>query len=109
MERTVKDLIKETVDAVRLAELEAEKIISTAEENAQGKKTQIKLQAKTYRDNAFMEAHKNAKQEMESTIRKCNAYEEKISNEIDAKVAKLRAGAESRMDKAVEAVIGAIV
>ena len=42
-------MIKETVDAVRLAELEGDKVISTAKVNGQDMKNQIKIQGAEYR------------------------------------------------------------
>ena len=35
-------MIKETVDAVRVAEMEADKVVATAKDNAMDKKAQIK-------------------------------------------------------------------
>ena len=42
-------MIKETVDAVRLAELEGDKVISTAKVNGQDMKNQVKIQGAEYR------------------------------------------------------------
>lgn len=102
-------MIKETVDAVRLAELEADKIIRTAEENAQGKKSRIKTQAQEYRVNLLNEAGKKAENEMESTVNKCKSYEKETENQIDIKIADLKSVAEGKMNTAVEAVINALV
>lgn len=108
-ERTVKNLIKETVDAVRRAELEAEKIISTAEDNAQGKKNQIKSEAQEYRTEALKRTKDSADRAMQDIVDKCTAYEVQTSAEIDKKAAELKSDAESRMEQAVDAVIDALV
>lgn len=102
-------MIKETVDAVRLAELEADKIIRTAEEDAQDRKSQIKTQAQDYRINSLNEAKDIAEKEMVSTVNKCKAYEEEAGKEIQIKISDLKTVAEKRMDAAVEAVINALV
>ena len=53
-------MIKETVDAVRLAELEGDKVISTAKVNGQDMKNQIKIQGAEYRNERLKEAKKKA-------------------------------------------------
>lgn len=102
-------MIKETIDAVRLAESEAEKMIRTAEEDALNQKNQIKSQAKAYREDAFGAAQKKAEQQMNETVQKCSAYEEQTDCEIQAKTTALQDEALDRMDKAVKAVIDALV
>ena len=53
-------MIKETVDAVRLAELEGDKVISTAKVNGQDMKNQIKIQGAEYRTERLKEAKEKA-------------------------------------------------
>lgn len=102
-------LIKETIDAVRLAELEAEKVISTAQDNAQDRRNQIKAQGEAYRSKAFDTAAEDAKQAMELTVDKCKQYEEEYNKKVEDIIAKLNSEAEAKMDAAVTAVIEALV
>ena len=53
-------MIKETVDAVRLAELEGDKVISTAKVNGQDMKNQVKIQGAEYRTERLNEAKEKA-------------------------------------------------
>ena len=55
-------MIKETVDAVRLAELEGDKVISTAKVNGQDMKNQVKIQGAEYRTERLKEAKEKAEQ-----------------------------------------------
>ena len=56
-------MIKETVDAVRLAELEGAKVISTAKVNGQDMKNQIKIQGAEYRTERLKEAKEKAEKD----------------------------------------------
>lgn len=105
----VRDLIKETVDAVRLAEKEADEIIETAKANANDKKTQIKLEAESYRVEALKNAQAEAEEKMKSTIRKCEEYNNKKSKEVNEKIEGLKSEASNNFDKAAQAVINALV
>lgn len=98
-------MIKETVDAVRVAELEAEQTINTANENALGRKKQIKCEAEQYRIKALQEAEKQAQKEMQDTVKSCTAFTNRANEKIEEKVKSLRELAHSRSDKAVDAVI----
>ena len=54
-------MIKETVDAVRLAELEGDKVISTAKVNGQDMKNQVKIQGAEYRTERLKEAKEKSR------------------------------------------------
>ena len=101
--------MKETVDAVRLAEMEAGRVISTAEDTAQNKKNQVKLQAEQYRDLVLQEAKQKADLDMNDIIKKCNGYNEQAEREIETKISDLKAVASRKMEQAVDAVIDALV
>lgn len=105
----MQDLIKETVDAVRLAEKEAESIITTAKENAQDKKNQVKSEAESYKAKALETAQVEAEDNMKSTIRKCEEYNERKLKEIEGKIERLKSEASKNFDGAVDAVINALV
>lgn len=105
----VRTLIKETVDAVRLAEQEAEKVINTAQDNAQDKKNQVKSEGEAYRAEALNVARESAELKMQSVVDECKKYEEEYNKGVDKKIAELRKQADSGMDEAVDAVIRALV
>lgn len=102
-------MIKETVDAVRLAEIEADKVITSAQESAQDKKNNIKLQAEEYRAKVLKEAEQKAAYEMEKTIDKCNEYNENVHKDVEVKVTELNKAASDKMEEAADAVIRALV
>lgn len=102
-------MIKETVDAVRVAEMEAEKVIATAKENAEGEKAQIKIREADYRGEQMQAAQSKAKNAMDEIVKECNQYDLEKTKEIEEKVAKLKASSEEKMDAAVNAVIDALV
>lgn len=102
-------MIKETVDAVRVAELEAEKIINTAKENGQDNRNQVKSRAEEYRTKALKEAQEKAEQEMQIVVNQCESYEDQCKKNVELKTADLKRVAESRAEKAVKAVIDALV
>lgn len=102
-------MIKETVDAVRLAEQEAEKVVDKARDNAQYKKNQVKLEAEAYREEALKLARETAECEMQSMSDKCKKYEEEYNKNVDKKIAELNKQTESNMEAAVNAVIKALV
>lgn len=102
-------LIKETVDAVRLAEKEAQDIIDTAVANANGKKVQMRQKAEAYREEALKSAQIEAEKQMQSTIHKCEEYNNSKAKDVEEKVEILKSGAAKNVDKAVDAVISALV
>ena len=102
-------MIKETVNAVRLAEMKAGRTVNEAEENAQEKKNQVKSQAEEYRENVLQEAREKADLEMKATIKKCKDYSEQMNKEIETKVSDLQTAASGKMEEAVNAVIRAFV
>lgn len=61
-------MIKETVDAVRLAELEGDKVISTAKVNGQDMKNQIKIQGAEYRTERLKEAKEKAERKWQRQL-----------------------------------------
>lgn len=71
-------MIKETVDAVRLAELEGDKVISTAKVNGQDMKNQVKIQGAEYRTERLKEAKEKAKRKWQRQLQ--NAKSTKMSN-----------------------------
>lgn len=103
------NLIKETVDAVRVAEMEAEKQISTAKENAEGEKAQVKTKEKDYRTEQMQMAKSKADRAMNEVVKKCNEYDLNMEKQIEEKVAELKALSGKKMDAAVDAVIDALV
>lgn len=104
-----KNLIKETVDAVRIAELEAEKIISTANDNAANMKQEIKTKSEQYRKDFLRQVNEQAKKEKETVVRKCDEYDREFGEQIEKSAAQLRDIAAKREKAAVDAVINALV
>ena len=89
-------MIKETVDAVRLAELEGDKVISTAK---------VKIQGAEYRNERLKEAKEKAEKEMAETVAKCEKYNEEQQKEIDLKVMQLKNKSYEKMDGTVKAIV----
>jgi N-acyl-D-aspartate/D-glutamate deacylase len=102
-------LIKETVDAVRIAELEAEKIISTANDNAANMKQQIKIKSEQYRKDFLQKVNGQTKTKKETVIQKCHEYDREFDKQIEKNTAQLREIAADREKAAVDAVIDALV
>lgn len=102
-------MIKETVDAIRLAEKEAQEIIDTAKSNANDKKIRIKQEAEAYREGTINSAQAQAKEQMQDTIRKCEEYNDLKTKEVEEKIEELKSKALKSFDKAVDAVISALV
>lgn len=103
------NLIKETVDAVRQAELEADKIIAQAKEDAQNKKTQIKTEGENYRIQELSKAERQAQEEMKKVMAQCDKYNAEKDSAMEEKVSKLKADADAKCGKAVDCVISALV
>ena len=61
-------MIKETVDAVRLAELEGDKVISTAKVNGQDMKNQVKIQGAEYRTERLRKPRKKQKRKWQRQL-----------------------------------------
>lgn len=102
-------MIKETVDAVRVAEMEAEKQIATAKENAEGERAQIKNRESDYRTEQMQAAKSKADKAMNEVVQKCNEYDLKMDKQIEEKVAELKVSANVKMNAAADAVIDALV
>ena len=102
-------MIKETVDAVRLAELEAERTVDTVRENAEDRKSRTKSQAEKYRIQELQKARVKAEKEMDNVIRRCDEYNSQKLKEVEEKTEKLRAKSLENFDGAVDAVINAFV
>ena len=102
-------MIKETVDAVRLAEKKAEEVVETANANANDKKINMKIEAENYRSKALEQAREEAEVQMKDTIFKCEEYNNKKINEVNKKVEELKSEASKNFDKAVDAVISALI
>ena len=102
-------MIKETVDAVRVAEMDAEKIVATASDNASNMKQDIKVQAEQYRTDSLQKAKRQAKKDMESVVMKCNEYDREYNEKIDKKVAELKEIAAKKEEMAVKAVIDSLI
>lgn len=102
-------LIKETVDAVRLAEKDAEAIIETAKANANDKKAQINDEAKAYREEVLKKAQKEAEVLMENIICDGEKYNNDKKKAIEQKIEGLKSEATKNFDKAVDAIINALV
>ena len=103
------DLIKETVDAVRVAEMEAERQIATAKENAEGEKNQVKMKESVCREEQMREAKAQADKEMNEVVKKCNEYDLAQEKQIEKRVAELKAQSDQKMSVAVDAVIDALI
>lgn len=103
------DLIKETVDAVRVAEMEAERQIATAKENAEGEKNQVKMKESVYREEQMREAKAQVDKEMNEVVKKCNEYDLAQEKQIEKRVAELKAQSDQKMSVAVDAVIDALI
>lgn len=102
-------VIKETMDAVRVAEMEAEKQISTAKENAADKKGQAKSMEADYRTDQMNQAKSKADALMDTVVKECDSIKEVKDREISEKVSDIRALAENKKSSAVKAVIEALV
>ena len=102
-------MIKETVDAVRIAEIEAEKQIATAKENAAGEKAGIKKKEADYRAEQIQAAQTRADKAMSEVVEECKKYDLEMEKQMNEKVAELKASSEEKMEAAVEAVIDALI
>lgn len=102
-------MIKETVDAVRVAEMEAEKQIATAKENAEGERARIKAKEADYRTEQMQAAKSKANKAMDEVVKKCNEYDLNMNKQIEEKVTELKASSSAKMTAAVNAVIDALV
>lgn len=102
-------MIKETVAAVRQAELKADKIIAQAKEDAQNKKMQIKTEGEDYRIQELNKAECQAQEEMKKVMAQCDKYNAKKDSAMEEKASKLKADADAKREKAVDRVISALV
>ena len=102
-------MIKETVDAVRIAEMEAEKQIATAKENAAGEKAGIKKKEADYRAEQIQAAQTRADKAMSEVVEECKKYDLEMEKQMNEKVAELKASSEEKMEAAVEAVIDDLI
>lgn len=102
-------MIKETVDAVRIAEMEAEKQIATAKENAAGEKAGIKKKEADYRAEQIQAAQTRADKAMSEVVEECKKYDLEMEKQMNEKVAELKESSEEKMEAAVEAVIDALI
>lgn len=98
-------MIKETVDAVRLAELNSEKIINTATMNSQGMKKDIVTKGEEYRNNAMALAKEKVEKEMAEMIKKCMEYESQKQDEISKEVMDLKNSAYEKIEYTVDEII----
>lgn len=98
-------MIKETVDAVRLAELNGEKTINTATMNSQGMKKDIVAKGEEYRNNALAFAKEKAEKEMLDMIKKCMEYESQKQNEISKEVMDLKNSAYEKIECTIDEII----
>ena len=100
-------MIKETIDAVRVAEMEAEKQIQVAMDNAAGKKAELDSRKAQFRKEKLMKVQEEAKRAMDEVVSECNNYDLEMDKEIQMKVMELRDLAKERTDNAIKAVIQA--
>ena len=98
-------MIKETIDAVRVAEMEAEKQIQVAMDNAAGKKAELDSRKAQFRKEKLMKVQEEAKRAMDEVVSECNNYDLEMDKEIQMKVMELRDLAKERTDNAIKAVI----
>lgn len=101
-------MIKETIDAVRVAEMEAEKQIQVAMDNAAGKKAELDSRKAQFRKEKLMKVQEEAKRAMDEVVSECNNYDLEMDKEIQMKVMELRDLAKERRDNAIKAVIQAL-
>ena len=101
-------MIKETIDAVRVAEMEAEKQIQVAMDNAAGKKAELDSRKAQFRKEKLMKVQEEAKRAMDEVVSECNNYDLEMDKEIQMKVMELRDLAKERTDNAIKAVIHAL-
>ena len=101
-------MIKETIDAVRVAEMEAEKQIQVAMDNAAGKKAELDSRKAQFRKEKLMKVQEEAKRAMDEVVSECNNYDLEMDKEIQMKVMELRDLAKERKDNAIKAVIQAL-
>lgn len=101
-------MIKETIDAVRVAEMEAEKQIQVAMDNAAGKKAELDSRKAQFRKEKLMKVQEEAKGAMDEVVSECNNYDLEMDKEIQMKVMELRDLAKERTDNAIKAVIQAL-
>ena len=100
-------MIKETIDAVRVAEMEAEKQIQVAKDNAAGRKAELDSMKAQLRKEKLTKAQEEAKKAME-VVSECRNYDLEMDKEIQMKVMELRDLAKERKDNAIKAVIQAL-
>lgn len=101
-------MIKETIDAVRVAEMEAEKQIQVAMDNAAGKKAELDSRKAQFRKEKLMKVQEEAKRAMDEVVSECNNYDLEMDKEIQMKVMELRDLAKERTDNAIKAIIQAL-
>ena len=101
-------MIKETIDAVPVAEMEAEKQIQVAMDNAAGKKAELDSRKAQFRKEKLMKVQEEAKRAMDEVVSECNNYDLEMDKEIQMKVMELRDLAKERTDNAIKAVIQAL-
>ena len=101
-------MIKETIDAVRVAEMEAEKQIQVAMDNVAGKKAELDSRKAKFRKEKLMKAQEEAKRAMDEVVSECKNYDLEMDKEIQMKVMELRDLAKERTDNAIKAVIQAL-
>ncbi len=101
-------MIKETIDAVRVAEMEAEKQIQVAMDNAAGKKAELDSRKAQFRKEKLMKVQEEAKRAMDELVSECKNYDLEMDKEIQMKVMELRDLAKERTDNAIKAVIQAL-
>ncbi len=101
-------MIKETIDAVRVAEMEAEKQIQVAMDNAAGKKAELDSRKAKFRKEKLMKVQEEAKRAMDEVVSECKNYDLEMDKEIQMKVMELRDLAKERTDNAIKAVIQAL-
>ncbi|MFR2364684.1 MAG: hypothetical protein ACLU1S_05795 [Eubacterium sp.] len=101
-------MIKETIDAVRVAEMEAEKQIQAAMDNAAGKKAELDSRKAQFRKEKLMKVQEEAKRAMDELVSECKNYDLEMDKEIQMKVMELRDLAKERTDNAIKAVIQAL-
>lgn len=102
-------MIKETVDAVRVAELEADKTVATARDNAADRRNQIKTKAESYKTESLNRVKREAAAAMAQAEKEAAAYNMDFDKEIDKAVNDLKQKADSREKNAVNAVIHALI
>lgn len=101
-------MIKDTINSVRLAEEEGEKLINQALEAANNDKESLKAWENEYRKEEISKATALENERMQKVIEQCNNQEEKALADISKKTEELINEASKKIESASDKVIAAL-